>query len=476
MLPVVLAVALAVRVWGIDFGLPYVNARPDEAQAAGSAVGFLTGNLRPPQLEWGTLFPYVVALIYLAYFAVTRPFAGYATLAAFAESRRADIRPFIFVTRGLSALMGVVTVWGVYRIGRRAFDETVGIVASSFLALCFLHVRDSHFGVTDVTMTALVVLAVLAILRWRQTGEPRHAAVAGLVAGLAVSTKYNAIGVCVPFAVALVQRFVEERRVRPGTLERAAQAAALFAGALAVALFGTSPYILIDWSRFVRAVAVTQSMVTHGHGMAVGQGWWYFARVVLPAAVGWPIFIAGIAGAVVLLARRPRESAVVLAFPIAYYVVAGAGLGVFARYILPVVPFLCLSAAWLIVSLARTMVGGRSPAVRRAVLVVVTVVADRADCLQDPAARIACWQPPTTARSPDAPFWESSSRTASSISPAKPMVTCRWRWKAGRPGFAWRGPTSRPGGSSRRPGLDPGAAIAARSLQRGAAMAGACDS
>ena len=360
----VLFVALAVRVWGIDFGMPFVNARPDETQIAGPAVGFLTGNLRPPFLQWPTLFAYTVALVYLAYFALTRPFSGYATLAAFAESRRVDLAPFIYVPRALSALMGTMTVWWVYSIGRRAFDETVAIVAGSFLALCFLHVRDSHFGVTDVPMTALVVLTVLAILSWRQTGDLSRAAGAGLAAGLAASTKYNGLGVCVPFAVALVQRLMEERRTRPDALKRAAQALAAFGGLLALALFGTSPYILIDWPRFVRDVTATQSMVMQGHGMVLGQGWSYYARVVLPAAVGWPIFLAGTAGAILLLATRFRESAVVLAFPIAYYVVAGRGFGVFARYVLPVLPFLCITAAWFTVQAARLLSRGRSPAFR----------------------------------------------------------------------------------------------------------------
>jgi hypothetical protein len=61
---------------------------------------------------------------------------------------------------------------------------------------------------------------------------------------------------------------------------------------------------------------------------------------------------------------------VVLAFPIAYYLVAGRGLGVFSRYIIPVLPFLCIAAAWFTVEIARTVTRGRSPLVRRGVIVV----------------------------------------------------------------------------------------------------------
>ncbi|MBI2219996.1 MAG: glycosyltransferase family 39 protein [Acidobacteria bacterium] len=373
-LALVVLAAAAVRIWGIGFGLPHVGARPDEPQIAGPAVGFLSGNLRPPYLEWPTLFAYTVALMYALYFLATRPFGGYPTLAAFAESRRIDISPFLCISRGLSALMGVLAVWWTYGIGRRAFDSTVGLVAASFLAVAFLHVRDSHFGVTDVTMTALVMLAVLAILNWRQSGGARRAVLAGLAAGLATSAKYNAVLVCVTFAVAAAQRLHEERADGTRAIGRNVLALVLFACAFPLALFATSPYVLIDWPRVVRALTATQSMFLSGHSIVLGRGWWYYASVVLPAAVGWPMFLAGVAGTFLLLVTRFRQAAVVVAFPITYYIVAGRGLGVFARYILPVVPFLCLAAAWLTVQGVRWATRNVSPARRRGAMVTATLL------------------------------------------------------------------------------------------------------
>jgi len=373
LLPAVLVLALAVRVWGIDFGMPWVNARPDETQIAGPAVGFLSGNLRPPLLEWPTLFPYVVALCYLFYYAVTRPFGGYQSLQAFAESRRADISPFIYIPRALSMAMGVVTVWGVYAMAKRTFDSTIAIVAALFLALSFLHVRDSHFGVADVPMSALVVLSVLAIMSWRQKGGVPRALFAGIVTGLATSTKYNALGVVVPFAVAVIQRLLEEHQ-QSRAVVRAVTALAVFGVGLAAGLFTTSPYILIDWARFVRSAMATESMIALGHGMVLGRGWWYYARVVLPAALGSPIFIAGAVATVVLTIKRFRECGVVFAFPLAYYLVAGRGYGVFARYILPVLPFICIAAAWVTVEAARALTRRRSVAVQQTAVVVATIV------------------------------------------------------------------------------------------------------
>lgn len=376
-LPAVLLLALAVRLWGLGFGLPHIVARPDETSIAGPAVGFLTGDLRPPFFQYPTLFLYAVAFMYVVYFLVTRPFSMYKTLAAFAESRRQDISPFLYVSRSLSAVMGVMTVWWVYTLCRRTFDRTVASVAALFLALSFLHVRDSHFGTTDVAMTALVVATVLAILQWRHTGAMRHVAMAGVVGGLAASTKYNGLGVCVPFLVALAERFPGERQRANASyaFRRTAQAISVFGLMLALGFFGASPYILIDWHRFVTDSTGEMTHLLQGHGVMLGQGWWYYARVVLPDAVGWPIFISGAAGIVIGLTTRWRTFGVLFAFPVAYYVAAGRGYTVFARYVIPILPFLCIGSAWLIVAVVRTLARPAAPAMRAALIAIAAIAA-----------------------------------------------------------------------------------------------------
>jgi len=370
LLPLVLLIALAVRLWGLGFGLPHIIARPDETEIAGPAVGFLSGDLRPPYFEWPTLFTYTTALMYVIYFLVTRPFTGYASLAAFAESRRQSVSPFLYMTRALSVVMGTLTVWWVYAIARKVFDETIALVASLFLALAFLHVRDSHFGVTDVAMTGLVVLTVLLILRWRETGSIAGAAAAGLVGGLAGSTKYNGLGVCVPFAVAALQRGVDASRTQNASyaFRQTARDIAIFTVCLLAAFFGASPYILIDWPRFLTAINGVSTHLIEGHGVLVGRGWSYYARILLPAAIGMPMYISAAVGVAGLLTTRFRDGSVLFAFPIAYYVLAGRGYTVFARYMIPVIPFLCIAAAWTVVAIVRSLTTNSTPAVRRLAL------------------------------------------------------------------------------------------------------------
>jgi hypothetical protein len=215
--------------------------------------------------------------------------------------------------------------------------------------------------VTDVTMTALVVLAVLAVLRWQAAPSIGRASLTGALAGLAGSTKYNGLGACLSFFVASVQAAVPAQRP---TKASTALALGAFACALAVAFFSTSPYILIDWKRFLRDVNAVESTIEIGHGMNLGRGWWYFGLVVLPAGVGWPMLLAGVAGVLLLATTRARRSLVIVVFPVAYYLFAGHGYAVFARYILPVVPFVCIAAAWFVVSTVRWVIPTSKPLAR----------------------------------------------------------------------------------------------------------------
>jgi hypothetical protein len=231
-------------------------------------------------------------------------------------------------------------------------------------------VRDSHFGMTDVTMTALVVLTVAAIARWQDTGDWWHAALAGIAAGLATSTKYNALGVWVPFAIAVGLRATGGSLPWWRGLGRDARAVGAFAAAFALAFFATSPYILIEWHRFLHDVVLPGQMLVGGFAGLWLRGWWQYAAVTLPAGLGWPLYVAGVAGMFLMLLTQFRRTAVVLAFPIAYYAVAGYGHTVFARYIVPVLPFLCVAAAWFVVAAVRAIVPGRLAAARQGVIAI----------------------------------------------------------------------------------------------------------
>jgi hypothetical protein len=344
-LAAILLMALALRVWGIGFGLPNATARPDETSVAGPAVQFLSGNFEPPHFLYPTGFMYALSGVYVVYYEVTRPWAAYKTLHDFAESRRQNLAPFLLISRAISVLMGTLTVYWLFLIGARSADRRTGLFAAAMLAVCFLHVRDSHFGVTDATMTAFVVLGVYQVLAWQASGSAGRALIAGIVGGMAMSTKYNGLGVAVPFGVAALDRLIvairERRSIVPVLIS-----CAIFAAAFAAVFSAGSFYVFIQPARFLGDIKTQSSYFASDYGLGLPRGWIQHAIVTLPNALGWPMYFAGLAGAAWFLVRDFRRAIVVLAFPLAYYVVAGSGYSVYARYMMPVVPFVCLGAGY----------------------------------------------------------------------------------------------------------------------------------
>src|ERR671912_762430 len=73
------------------------------------------------------------------------------------------------------------------------------LLATVLFAVMPLHVRESHFVLTDVPVTFFVMLAVLFSLRAHERGTARCFALAGAAVGLAAATKYNgAVALAVP--------------------------------------------------------------------------------------------------------------------------------------------------------------------------------------------------------------------------------------------------------------------------------------
>ena len=193
-LAAIVCLGAVLRLFPIWFGLPYLGARPDEETAVVHALAILGGDPNPHFFHWPSLTFYAFAALYGAASGIRRALSLDPALTG------AD---HLLLARGFVALAGTLTIVVLFRIGRRVAGDTTGILAAAFLAVAILHVRDSHFAMTDVLMTLLVTVSLALLLRAVDAAlaEPRHAgairwfAAAGLAGGLAASTKYSAAAV-----------------------------------------------------------------------------------------------------------------------------------------------------------------------------------------------------------------------------------------------------------------------------------------
>lgn len=340
----IVGLAAVVRFWALNFGLPHTQTRPDETQIIDVTLAFLRGNFKPPFYDYPWLYMWVLTGLYLGYFLwgfVTGAFHGIADLAA---SWPAYWTPFFLISRALSAACGTATVFLVYRLGRTLWDESTGLVAAFFLSLAFLHVRDSHFGTTDTAMTLLIVGAVLLLIEAHRSGRHALYMAAGAVGGLASATKYNALLLMVVVVAAQLTRIIDApgRRLRVAFDSRLLSFGLPFVVALAIGM----PFVIVDFSGFSNAMSQLRDSMQKGTGyIDLEIGWVHHLKLSLRYGLGWPLLATGFAGALLIVVREPRVAALLLAFPVSYYLVAGSVRNLFFRYVIPIVPFLCLTAS-----------------------------------------------------------------------------------------------------------------------------------
>ena len=317
----------ALRFGPVWFGLPYLYARPDEEVATGIATKILTGDLNPRFFHWPSLTFYVFAGVYWLV-----ELGGALT----------DVE-YVLVGRIVVACAGTATIVVLFRMARHVADDTTALIAAALLAVAMLHVRDSHFAMTDVLMTLFATSSLGLLLRALDEPDEHTAlrwfAAAGLAGGLATSTKYNAAAVAAAMGAAQIVRLARDRRL--AALLPSIVYASLFVSAFVL----STPYSVLDFPRFKTDVIYDITHLSEGHAVNLGRGWIYHLRRSLPYGLGPTTFVAAVIGTIALVRKDPRLAFVLGTFAAALYATIGSGYTVFFRYILPLIPVACLAAA-----------------------------------------------------------------------------------------------------------------------------------
>ena len=371
-LPAIVLLGAALRFFPIWFGLPYQYSRPDETEAVGHALGILGGDLNPHFFHWPSLTFYLFAAAFAVVSGVQKFFLGDPVLTR-------DVA--VLTGRIIVAAAGTLTIVPVYRLARRAFGQRAGIAAAFFLAVAVLHVRDSHFAMTDVLMTSLVMLCLARLAAAIDTlaaappvnwATLRGFAVAGLLGGLATSTKYNAAAVVVAMAAAQVILLLRFRKA----LSPAAWAPSLvFVVAAAAGFVAGTPYSILDAPAFVADLRYDFTHLSAAHGIDVGPGWYAHLTRSLPYGCGLLIFVAAIPGMVIAVRQSPRHGVVLVAFVAAFLAVLGNGRTVFFRYVMPLVPLVCVFAGVAAARIGEAMARGGGVSVGTAAFLSGLVIA-----------------------------------------------------------------------------------------------------
>ncbi len=341
-LAAVLVAAIALRLHGIQFGLPAMND-PDELMFEVAAIKMLTGPTLNP--GWfghpATTTIYVLAITHVLVLAGGWLGGWFPTMSALADTVYANPGVVILPARVVMALFGAACVFMTWRLGRELLGLRAGLIAAALLALSPVHIAWSQVIRSDIMATFFLLLCLSAALRIARHGCWRDYVWAALWLGLAVATKWPFAlgGVAIACAAAL--------RARQGS-EQAGRAF-FKAGAslgLAVAfLLAVSPYLLLDHETLLRNLqgeAQVRHLGATGDG-PLGNAAWYLRGPILGGL--------GIAGAALaaygawVVRRGHRETlAIVGSVALAFFIVICAQRLVWERWALPLLPLLAILA------------------------------------------------------------------------------------------------------------------------------------
>ena len=400
-LVLILGLALLLRVYGLSWDDGYLF-HPDERQVLilvdeisfpwppdWSQLLSPESPLNPKFFAYGSLPLYLLRIC--------------ASLAGLVHPPYATLTSSYVVGRVLSALFDVGTVFLVYRLGRKLYSEWVGLLAAALTSMTVLHIQLSHFYAVDTPLTFFVVLAVRQAVVVVQRPRPRSGLLLGLTCGAALATKISAAPLLLVVILAWILAGFARLQVGQVALNggvpirRLRVWTSMLWGLLVSSLATTGvflicePYALIDVVRFVVDVLHESYMA---RGMAdipytrqyIGTiPYLYPLWQLVVWSLGLPLGLMGLLGvlaAVVQTVRgmwyrkwvRAGMQLMPLVWVLAYFGLVGSFHAKFLRYLLPIVPFLCLWAAWLLGRLTSTGGGTRAGSLLRAAGAILLVI------------------------------------------------------------------------------------------------------
>src|SRR3954451_10702567 len=261
-LAAILAGAAALRVVGIQYGLPFGNLlNPDEASIVPRAWKLVHGGGGDP--HW---FDYPTLLMY-----VNAPFQAWQS------------EPSFLTARIVGVVLSLGAIAAAWWLGRRAYGT--GVVAAAAVAVCTIEVAYSRAAVTDVPLTLAVAVALTLMVSGRIE-------LAGVAAGLATGFKYPGVFLLVPLVVAGWGRW---SRIAVGFLLAAA------------AFLASSPFVLVHRRQAWHQARHVQQLAR--------EGWLGFEHDhVAPVAFSarlcdglGPVLVICVLGDVVVFVLRSRK-------------------------------------------------------------------------------------------------------------------------------------------------------------------------
>ncbi len=189
----ILLAALLIRLLPINYGLPLRLFGDEYIQLANALkmmdqkTLWLAFSYLPPLTSY-LLMPFIVI-----YGLVGMVFGQFAGLTGYKEFVLLNSEQLLIFTRIISILFGTLTVWFLYKFGKKLFNPLIGVVASLWLAFDFLHLHGSVSGRFWIPLGFFILVAVYLLWQLAKTGSKKYYYWSAVFMGLGFGTGLLAI-------------------------------------------------------------------------------------------------------------------------------------------------------------------------------------------------------------------------------------------------------------------------------------------
>lgn len=347
--------------WGLPNELHIYSYHPDEFLTIGSSAriaGLIDSHrtLNPGLYNYPSLYLYISALSMMVA-------NGYGLL-----NSSADI---YLAARIVTVLMALGSIGATYWAGREMFGRKVGLLAALILAIAPIHVQHAHFATVDVPSTLFIALCLGYSAKIIKSGSRRDYILAGITAGLAAGTKYNAgLIVLAPIAAAILNNLWTEQKLSPPLGGRALSLALnlnlwLIPAFTILAFIFSTPGCILYNSQFLHGLTYEMNHASKGHGLVfagTGNGFLYTLTSSLHYGLGYGLALFFVIASIGGICKRDKNALMMLAFIIPYYALISLSQVRFARYALPMFPAVAILISSLAFSIYARLINVSKPA------------------------------------------------------------------------------------------------------------------
>ena len=321
------------------------------------------------------IYSYFMVFYYALFFLIMKVAGVFQSLADFKEYYFTDAHWIFIAGRVAECLAGTACVGFLYLLGKKLYNNAVGLIAAIFLSFAYVHVEISQIARGQAFCCLLVILALYFIYLINSTRKLSNYLWAGALIGAAASIRIYTVLLLFPLVLSHFSKssspqvaapFRERlfRKISPSSNVMSSFKTGLLSKKIFSALLvclGTfilcNPDIILNFREMMGFIFKPLMMLRGedvitavGYTTGATNGWIYYLKIGLPKALGWEVYIISIFGFIYGIFKiRNIANLIMVSFSAIFILIMGKSAITTSHYLFPIIPALVILGANFIV-------------------------------------------------------------------------------------------------------------------------------